>query len=430
MFCTPGLFLGCIEGAEYRFPILRSRTCFGRFRGRRGSFSCFTLPNSFWAVPTAQRSVFMFCAPVLIFGGTKGVGSRFNVLHARTGFRRYQGRPIPFLCFVLPDSFSTVPRASGPVFMFCAPGLISGGTEAVGSHFHVLPARNRFHRYRGRWFPISCFACPDTFLAVPRVPSTVFMFCAVALVSSGSEAVGARFHVLPSWNLFGRYRRRRVPFSSFAHPDTFSAVPSASGPFSCFALPDSFGMVPRAPGPVFMFCAPRLVTGGIESIGYRFHILSSWTRFRRYRGRQVPFSSFVLPHSFSTVPRASGPIFMFWAPGLVLGCTGSVESRFHVLRSRNRLGTYQGRRVPFSIFALLDTFLAVPRASGPVLMFCAPRLVFDSTEAVGARFHVLRSRTFFWHYRGRWVPFSCFALSDSFRAVPRASEIIFMFCAP
>jgi hypothetical protein len=401
MFCPPGLvfdgterigarfhvlhsrlFLGCIEGAEYRFPVLRSRTCFGRFRGRRGSFSCFTLPNSFWAVPTAQRSVFMFCAPVLIFGGTMGVGSRCNVLHARTGFRRYQGRPIPFLCFVLPDSFSTVPRASGPVFMFCAPGLISGGTEVVGSHFHVLPARNRFHRNRGRWFPISCFVCPDTFLAVPRVPSTVFMFCAVALVSSGSEAVGARFHVLPSWNLFGRYRRRRVPFSSFAHPDTFSAVPSASGPFSCFALPDSFGMVPRAPGPVFMFCAPRLVTGGTESIGYRFHILSSWTRFRRYRGRQVPFSSFVLPDSFSTVPRASGPIFMFWAPRLVLG-------------SRTRFGLYRQRRVPFSCFALPESFGNVPRSAGPIFNFCAPGHVFGGTEGVGSRSHVLRSPTCF-----------------------------------
>jgi hypothetical protein len=60
----------------------------------------------------------MFCAPGVVFGGNKGVG-------------------VPFSCFALPDSFSAVPRASGPVFMFCVPGLIFGGTEGVGSRFDV-----------------------------------------------------------------------------------------------------------------------------------------------------------------------------------------------------------------------------------------------------------------------------------------------------
>jgi hypothetical protein len=44
---------------------------------------------------------------------------------------------VPFSCFVRPDSFSTVPGALGPVFMFCAPGLMFGGTEGVESRFHV-----------------------------------------------------------------------------------------------------------------------------------------------------------------------------------------------------------------------------------------------------------------------------------------------------
>jgi hypothetical protein len=64
----------------------------------------------------------------------------------------------------------------GPVFMFCASGLIFGGNEAVGSHFHVLRARTRFWRYRG---------------------------------------VMSRFHVLHVWNHFRPYRGCRVPLSCF-----------------------------------------------------------------------------------------------------------------------------------------------------------------------------------------------------------------------
>jgi hypothetical protein len=38
----------------------------------------------------------------------------------------------------LPDTFLVVLRAPIPVFMCCAPGPILGGTEGVGSTFHVL----------------------------------------------------------------------------------------------------------------------------------------------------------------------------------------------------------------------------------------------------------------------------------------------------
>jgi hypothetical protein len=105
-------------------------------------------------------------------------------------------------------------------------------------------------------------------------------------------------------------------------------------------------------------------------------------------------------------------------------------ARFHVLCSRTLSGQYRGRRGSFSSFALQDTFLAAPRASSTVFKFCAPGLVSDGTEGVGARFHVLRSQTLFGRYRSRRGSFSSFALSDTFLTVPRASGLIFKFCAP
>jgi hypothetical protein len=254
----------------------------------------------------------MFCAPELIFGGTEGVGSRFHVLRSGTHFRQYRGRRVPFSCYALPESFSAVQRASGPIFMFCALGLVFGGTEVVESFFHVL----------------------------------------------------------------------------------------LSG---------------------FIF-------GGTEGVGSRFHVLRSRTRFRRYRGRRVLFSSFALPDSFSAVSRASGPVFMFCAPGLVFSGAAGVGSRFLVLRTRNRFRRYRGHRVPFSCFARLDLFSAVPTASSLVFMFCSPGLIFDYTEGVRSRFYVLRVRTRW--YRGRRVPFSCFTLPDSFSVVPRASSLVFKFRSP
>jgi hypothetical protein len=130
----------------------------------------------------------------------------------------------------------------------------------------------------------------------------------------------------------------------------------------------------------------------------RFHILRYQTRFRRYRGHRVLFSCFEVPDSFSAVPRVSGSDFMFCAPGLVFGGIEGVGSRFHVLRARTLFQPYRGRQVPFSCFALPDSFLAVLRSSSPVFMFCAPELFFSVTEGVGSRFHVLRSRTHFRPY--------------------------------
>jgi hypothetical protein len=185
----------------------------------------------------------MFCAPVIVFGGTEGVGSCFRVLHAWTRFRWYRGRRVPFSCFARPNSFSAVTRASAPIFTFCAYGPISGGTVGVPSRFHVFCSRTCFRRYRGRRVPFSCFALSDSFSAVPWASGPIFVFCAPGLVFGCIEGVRPPFHVLHSRTSFRWYRGRRVPFSYVARPDSFSVAPSAS---------DS----------VFMFCAPGLIFGG------------------------------------------------------------------------------------------------------------------------------------------------------------------------
>jgi hypothetical protein len=167
-----------------------------------------------------------------------------------------------------------VPSASGTVFMFCAPGLVNSGVECVGCYFHVLHARNYFRRYRGRWVQFSCFACPDSFSAVPSASGPVLILYVPRIIFDGTEGVGSRLNVLRSQTRFRRYRGRRVPFSCLA---------------------------------------PRLIFGGTEGVGSRFQILCSLTRFQQYRWRQVPFSCLACPDSFSTVPRVSGPIFMFRA---------------------------------------------------------------------------------------------------------------------
>jgi hypothetical protein len=142
--------------------------------------------------------------------------------------------------------------------------------------------------------------------------------------------------------------------------------------FSCFALPDSFSMVLRVSRPVFMFSTPRLVFSGIEDVGSRFHVLCSLTRFRRCRMRRVPFLYFARPDSFSAVSRTSCPIFMFCEPGHVFDCAEGVGSRFHISSAHTRFRRYRGCWAPFSCFARPDTFSAEPSASGPVFMFCSP----------------------------------------------------------
>jgi hypothetical protein len=154
----------------------------------------------------------MFCSPELVFGGTKSVGSSFHVLRSRTHFKRYRGRRVPFLCFALLDSFSSVPRASSPLFMFFAPGLIFGGTVGdrsrfqvlrswtrfgrtvgVGSNFNFWRTRTRFRRFLGCLVQFSCFALPDSFSVVPRAAGPVFIFWAPGLIFGGSEGVGCSF---------------------------------------------------------------------------------------------------------------------------------------------------------------------------------------------------------------------------------------------
>jgi hypothetical protein len=285
----------------------------------------------------------MFCVPGLIFGRTGGIGSRLHVLCAS-------------------KSFSAVLRTLDPIFMCCALGLIFGVTEGVGTRFNVLRSRTRVRWYRGRGVPFSCFALLDSFLEVPRASGLVFMLCAPDLIFGGTEGVRSCFHVLHARTHFRRYRGRRVPFKCFALPDSFS----------CFAPPDSFSEVPRASGPFLTFYAPGLILSGTDGVGSLFHVLRSRTHFRWYGGHQVPFSCFALPDSFSAIPRASGPFFMFCAPRLVFGDTRGVGSCLYVLRSRTHFQRYPGRPIPFSCFPLPYMFFGVLRASGPFLTFCKP----------------------------------------------------------
>jgi hypothetical protein len=158
-----------------------------------------------------------------------------------------------------------------------------------------------------------------------------------------------------------------------------------------FLHPESFSAVPRSSGLFIMFYAPGLVFGSTKGVGSRFHVLRARTRFRRYRGRRVPFSGFAHPDSFSALPRASRPVFMFYAHRIIFGGTDGIRSCFYVLRSRTHFRRYGGCRVPFSCFVLPDTFSAASRSSGPVFIVCVPVLVFGNTEGVPSHFNVFRS---------------------------------------
>jgi hypothetical protein len=141
-----------------------------------------------------------------------------------------------------------------------------------------------------------------------------------------------------------------------------------------------------------MFCAPGLVFSGIEGVGSRFLFLRCRTRFRPYHGCRVQFSCFALADSFLAVTRVSGPVFMFF-------------------RSGTRFQRYRGRQDPF-------------------FMFWARGRIFNSTEGAGSRFQVLRFQAHCRRYRGTRISFPCFAFPNTFLAVPRSSGPVFMFCSP
>jgi hypothetical protein len=161
---------------------------------RRVQFSCFTLLDSFSAVPTSGL-IFMFCASGIILGGTEDVGSNFHVLHSWNRFGCYLERRVQFSYFVLPDVFGGT-EGVDQVFMFCAPGLIFRGTEGVGSSCNVFRTRNHFRRYRRRKIQFLYFALPNSFSEVPRVWGSVFMFCDLGLDFGGTESVESNFHLL------------------------------------------------------------------------------------------------------------------------------------------------------------------------------------------------------------------------------------------
>jgi hypothetical protein len=122
-------------------------------------------------------------------------------------------------------------------------------------------------------------------------------------------------------------------------------------------------------------------------------------------------SCFHFLHSWTHFRRYRGrPIMFSCFPHRDMFFCGAkgVGSYFHVLRARTHFRRYQGRRVPFSCFARPESFSAVSRVSDPVFLFFAPRHVFGCAEGVGSRFHVLPVRYRFRQFRGRRVSFSCF----------------------
>jgi hypothetical protein len=259
MFLAPRLVYSGNEGIWSRCHVLLSRARFRRCGGRLVPFSCFALPDSFSAVPKASCPDSLFCAPGLVLGGTEGVS---------------------------------------PIFMFCPPGLVFGGTEGVKSRFHVLRSRTRFHRCRGRRVPFSCFARPHSLSAEPRASGPVIMFCAPELVLGDTEGIGSRFNVFALMNSFTVVPRASGLVFMVGAPGLVSTVPTASGPVFIFRAPRLVLGVTQGVGPVFMFCAPGLIFGCSEGAVSRFHVLRSRTYFRQFRGRRVPFSSFALPDSF------------------------------------------------------------------------------------------------------------------------------------
>jgi hypothetical protein len=144
MFCAPEIF-------------------FDGSKGVRSRFSCFAILDSFGAVPRVSSPVFMFCAPLIVFDGTEGVwssyyvlrifggievvGSRFQVLRFRNRFRRYHGHRFSFSCFALSNTFWALLMVPGPIFIFCALGLVLGANDYVISRFHVFRYRTRFRQY-------------------------------------------------------------------------------------------------------------------------------------------------------------------------------------------------------------------------------------------------------------------------------------------
>jgi hypothetical protein len=105
MFCAPKLVLSGTEGARSSFHVMRSQTRFRRYRGRQEPFLCFALTDSFSAVLRALGRVFMFCAPGLVFLSAEGAGSSFQILRSRTHFLQYRGRRVLLSCFAPSDSF-------------------------------------------------------------------------------------------------------------------------------------------------------------------------------------------------------------------------------------------------------------------------------------------------------------------------------------
>jgi hypothetical protein len=82
---------------------------------------------------------------------------------------------------------------------------------------------------------------------------------------------------------------------------------------------------------------------------------------------------------------------MFYAIGIIFGCTEGIRSHFHVLRTRTHFRLYRGRQGPYFMLSAPGLVLGdIECVPSPVFMLRAPRLVLGITEGVRSNFHVLR----------------------------------------
>jgi hypothetical protein len=131
---------------------------------------------------------------------------------------------------MLQDAFSAVPRVSGLIFIFCAPGLIFGGTEGVGSGFQVLRSRTNF-RYRRTSLPPKMG---------PGAPNMITVPGALRTTHNGSESVKYE-----NMTRRPRYGRKRVRERKTRKLDLAPSVPPKTGPGAqnMKSGPDTLGTV-------------------------------------------------------------------------------------------------------------------------------------------------------------------------------------------
>jgi hypothetical protein len=130
------------------------------------SFLCFVLPNSFLTVPETICLVFMSYAPRLIFDGPKGIASGSYILRSITCFRRSRGWCVHFSSFTLWNIFFIFMG----FFRLFSHFVLSDYFEYIGISayvFHVLLSYTHFQLSHGWCVQFLSFVISNSFSTVP-----------------------------------------------------------------------------------------------------------------------------------------------------------------------------------------------------------------------------------------------------------------------